>query len=68
MISGMKIEAEPDSTSDANIMDEEQFWQLQNQAPEITLKSTRIKLKVQKEELPVIGEVKISMSKLTPRC
>ena len=62
MINGVKIEAEPDSGSDANIMDEKQFRQLQKQAPEITLQNTKIKLKALKEELPVIGEAKINMS------
>lgn len=61
-VNGINVEAEPDTGSDANIMNEQQFSQLQKQAPDIQLQSTRIKLKALQHELPVIGEVNVNMS------
>ncbi|CAB4015552.1 Hypothetical predicted protein [Paramuricea clavata] len=64
-INGINIVAEPDSGSDTNIMDESQFAHLREQAPELKIKNTKIKLKALKEELPVIGEVNVEMSNAT---
>jgi hypothetical protein len=46
-------------------MDESQFTHLREQAPELKIKNTKIKLKALKEELPVIGEVNVEMSNAT---
>ena len=46
-------------------MDESQFANLREQAPELTIKDTNVKLKALKEELPVIGEVDVEMSNET---
>ena len=66
-INGININAEPDSGSDTNIMDESQFSDLQGKAPEIRLQSTMLKLKALKEALPVTGEAKIDMSNANRR-
>ena len=51
-INCIDVEAEPDSGSDANIMDEYQFKQLQQQAPQhVEIKDTKIKLKTLREGL-----------------
>ena len=64
-INEISIVAEPDCGSDTNIMDESQFAKFQKQAPDLKIKATKIKLKVLKEELPVIGEVDVEMSNET---
>ena len=65
-INGIDVEAEPDSGSDANIMDEHQFKQLQQQAPQhLEIKDTKIKLKTLRDELPVVGEADVIMSNET---
>ena len=64
-INRIHIIAEPDSGSDTNIMDESQFANLREQAPELKIKDTNVKLKALKEELPVIGEVAVEMSNET---
>ena len=46
-------------------MDESQFTHLREQAPELKIKNTKIKLKALKEELPVIGEANFEMSNAT---
>ena len=51
-INEVTIQAEPDSGSDTNIMDEGQFKKLQQQAPEVKIRDTKVKLKTLKEELP----------------
>ena len=50
------MEIEPDTGSDANIMDEEQFQQLQKMRPEIRLKKSRTKLRAHLQDIPVLGE------------
>ena len=52
-INGINIVAEPDSGSDTNIMDESQFAHLREQAPELKIKNTKIKLKALKEDVNV---------------
>ena len=64
-INGISTEVEPDSGSDTNIMDEIQFKSLQQQAPEITLNATNVKLKTLTEELPVTGAATVEMSNQT---
>ena len=64
-INGVTIQAEPDSGSDTNIMDEGQFKKLQQQAPEVKIRDTKVKLKTLKEELPVIGDADVEMSNQT---
>ena len=64
-INGIDIDAEPDTGSDTNIMDERQFKQLQKNAPEVKLKPSKAKLKALKENLPVIGEAQVTISNQT---
>ena len=61
-INGIEIDAEPDSGSDTNIMDEQQFKLLTDQVPETQLRSSKIKLKTLKEELPIIGELDVTIA------
>ena len=63
-INGVDIQAEPDSGSNSNIMDESQFKKLQKHAPEMKLRDTKIKLKAL-TELPVLGAADVEMSNET---
>ena len=51
-----EMEIEPETGSDANIMDEEQFQQLQKMRPEIRLRKSRTKLRALLQDIPVLGE------------
>ena len=58
-INGVATEIEPDTGSDANIMDEEQFRRFQKARPEIRLKKSRIKLQALLQDIPVLGECSV---------
>ena len=58
-INDLPIETEPDTGSDANIMDEEQFQQLQKMRPEIRVKKSRTKLRARLQDIPVLGECSV---------
>ena len=58
-INDVPIEIEPDTGSDANIVDEEQFQQLQKMRPEIGLKKSRTKLRALLQDIPVLGECSV---------
>ena len=58
-INDVEMQAEPDTGYDANIVDEHQFQNIQNHAPEVTVKPSKIKLKALKEDLPVIEEADV---------
>ena len=64
-INDLPMEIEPDTGSDANIMDEEQFQQLQKMRPEIRLKKSRTKLRALLQDIPVLGECSVIIKKQT---
>ncbi|KAK3745369.1 hypothetical protein QZH41_001398 [Actinostola sp. cb2023] len=64
-INGTDVLIEPDTGSDANIMDEQQLNILQEKAPEVKLKPSKVKLKALKEDLPVIGEADVIIENQT---
>ncbi|KAK3753779.1 hypothetical protein QZH41_014237, partial [Actinostola sp. cb2023] len=64
-INGTDVLIEPDTGSDATIMDEQQLKILQEKAPEVKLKPSKVKLKALKEDLPVIGEADVIIENQT---
>ena len=64
-INDLPMEIEPDTGSDANIMDEEQFQQLQKMRPEIRLKKSRTKLRALLQDIPVLGECSVMIKNQT---
>ena len=57
MINDISIRAEPDSGADVNVMDEFQFRALQHRSTEeMELKTSKIKLMILQNELPIKGE------------
>ena len=64
-INGVATEIEPDTGSDANIMDEEQFRRFQKTRPEIRLKKSRIKLRALLQDIPVLGECSVIIQNQT---
>ena len=64
-INDLPMEIEPDTGSDANIMDEEQFQQLQKMRPEIWLKKSRTKLCALLQDIPVLGECSVIIKNQT---
>ena len=61
MINDVAAEIEPDTGSDANIMDVEQFDRLQNARSEIRLKKSRTKLRALLQDIPVLGERSVTI-------
>ena len=64
-INNVATEIEPDTGSDANIMDEEQFRRLQKVRPEIQLKKSRTKLRALLQDIPVLGECSVTIRNQT---
>ena len=65
MINDVVTEIEPDTGSDANIMDEEQFDRLQKARSEIRLKKSRTKLRALLQDIPVLGECSVTIRNQT---
>ena len=55
-INDVETQIELDTGSDANVMDEEQFAQLQKLRPEIRLKKSRTKLRALLQDILVLEE------------
>ena len=66
-INDVETQIEPDTGSDANIMDEEQFARLQKLRPEIRLKKSRTKLRALLQDIPVLGECSVTIKNQTRR-
>ena len=64
-INDLTMEIELDTGSGANIMDEEQFQQLQKMRPEIRLKKSRTKLRALLQDIPVLGECSVIIKNQT---
>ncbi|XP_048584869.1 uncharacterized protein LOC125567906 [Nematostella vectensis] len=64
-INGVKTTVEPDTGADANVMDEQHLKTLQNTQPEVQLMKTTLKLKTLTEDLPVIGEINVTIANET---
>ena len=64
-INDLPMEIEPDTGSDANIMDEEQFQQLQKMRTEIRRKKSRTKLRAHLQDIPVLGECSVIIKNQT---
>jgi hypothetical protein len=65
MINDVVTEIEPDTGSDANIMDEEQFDRFQKARSEIRLKKSRTKLRTLFQDIPVLGECYVTIRNQT---
>jgi hypothetical protein len=65
MTNDVETEIEPDTGSDANIMDEEQFDRLQNARSEIRLKKSRTKLRALLQDIPALGECSVTIRNQT---
>ena len=64
-INGCQIKVEPDTGADANTMDERQFDGLLRKTPDLELSKTKIKLKILKEDLPVVRECDVTIENET---